>query len=80
MALAHDDLRGHVAGGARCVFQQIGAYSSGNPEIRQPQIALLVEYYVLGLDVSVHDSLRMDDFQTLALIIQYDIMPLPFYF
>jgi len=42
----------------------LGILNSGQPKIADLEVAILVDQYVAGLQVSVHDTCRVNVFQT----------------
>ena len=56
-------LRRHVAGCSRGVLSVLRPPDSGNTEVSNPEVALLINDQVLGLDVSVDDIFLVADLE-----------------
>jgi hypothetical protein len=59
MVLPAEDFRGHVAGSSTGVVAVVGTIISGNPEICDASVSILIENYIFRFDVSVNYLLLM---------------------
>ena len=60
VVLSTHDLGGHVSWRATCLTCVIGGQNPSNTEIGQAQIALIVKYKILWLDISMNNKLGMN--------------------
>ena len=63
MILPAHDLWRHIAWCATGLTSIIRGKDTGDSEISQAQVALIVENQVFGLDIPVNNQLRMDSFE-----------------
>lgn len=60
MILPTHDLRSHITRRSTRLLTVIRIPDASNPKISYPQIALVIENDILGLNISVQDTLIMD--------------------
>ena len=63
VVLAAHDLGSHIAGRARCVLRVLRIPQTCNTQIRDPQVAILVEDQVLWLDITMQDGILVQIFE-----------------
>ena len=63
VVLAAHDLGSHIAGRARCVLRVLRIPQTCNTQIRDPQVAILVEDQVLWLDITMQDCILVKIFE-----------------
>ena len=61
--LSAHNFRSHIARRARCVLRVLRVPQTCNTQIRDPQVAILVKYQVLRLDITMQDGILVKIFE-----------------